>query len=258
MVSKFPYFTFYLAAQTKYQVHSPFVFEFLNDVFEDERYYHFFGVIENYRQQLLKLNEKVKIGTDAQSIKAITKTKAISPTSGELLFKAVHLYKPETILEIGTNFGIASLYQATPNPHAPLITLEQNPNIARQTRHFFKKLGTRNITIYDGAIETTLTKALATVDSIEFLLFNQLEKKEQMMRYFEQCRPHLLPNSVVVLRTPYANEDSIAFWEYLKQQPIVKLSIDVFDLGFLFFRNEQRAVAHTKLIEAWKKPWAFI
>jgi hypothetical protein len=36
----------------------------------------------------------------------------------------------------------------------------------------------------------------------------------------------------------------------------VKLSIDLYDLGFLFLRSEQKEVAHFKLIESRKKPWA--
>lgn len=256
MSLNFPYLNYYLPALTKYKVHSPFVFDFINDVFEDERYYHFFGVIENYRRNLLATGDKIKINNQLQSINQLVNSREIDPKTGEILFKAIHLYKPKTLLEIGTNLGISTLYQATPNPHVPLISLESAPELSRQTKAYFQKLGTRNITCIAGPISTNLPSVINTLKSLEFIFFNKPIDEKAAISYFEQCLPHLTPNSMVVVRNPYASLGSALFWDYLKKQAITKLSIDIYDLGFIFFRPEQKAIAHYKLIESWKKPWA--
>ena len=64
------------------------------------------------------------------------------------------------------------------------------------------------------------------------------------------------PNAVFIFRSPYASKETQAFWELIKKHEKVRLSIDIYDLGFLFFRSEQKEVAHYQLIESWKKPWA--
>ena len=135
-------------------------------------------------------------------------------------------------------------------------SLEKNKEIATITKSYFKQLGTRNIRVFDGPISNTLPQTLETISSLEYVFFNQLLEKEEAIQYFEQCLKKILPNSIVVLKSPYFSKDSMAFWEYLKQHKGVKLSIDLFNLGFIFFRSEQLEVVHYKLIESWKKPWA--
>ena len=54
----------------------------------------------------------------------------------QLLFRMVKYYKPQTILELGTSFGITSAYLASGNDNSVLHTCEGSPAIAchRQTK----------------------------------------------------------------------------------------------------------------------------
>ena len=212
-----PYLKYYFSASTKYQVHSPFVFEFLTDIFEDDRFYHFMGFIENYRR---------------------------------------HQYKPNTLVEIGDSLGIASLYQATPNPQVPLVSIMSNTTLADKTTQYFKRLGTRNIQLLAGDIAKNIPIALRQLNTIEQLFFNGFWGKATTLSYFETCLAKMPLNAVFIFRTPYASEATQAFWETIKKHKKVRLSIDIYDLGFLFFRSEHKEVAHYKIIESWKKPWA--
>lgn len=249
------YLKYYFSALTKYKVHSPFVFKFVTDIFEDERFYHFMGVIENYRRNLLGTSDKINTETGISTVNQIVKKQAVSSKIGEILFKTVHEYKPNTILELGTNLGIATLYQATAESSNQIITLEEDTAIAAATQSYFKRLGTRNIELMSGKINENLSNALKKLETIEHLFFNDFWGYKDSLAYFETCMPYLVSNTVFIFRTPYANEDSVKFWNEIKQHPNVKLSLDIYDLGFLFFRSEQKEVAHYSLIESWKKPW---
>ena len=251
-----PYFSFYFSALTKYKVHSPFVFEFVTEVFEDDRFYHSFGIIENYRRYLINIDEKISIDQKKQAIKQLVKHDEITASVGKILFKTVHLYKPNNLLELNTQFGIATLYQATPNSNIPVISIEQNLNTAQKTVSFFQKLGTKNIKILSGSLEDQLPKAIQQFKTVDFVYFNHFWGKERTSNYFEQCLAACAPNSIFVFKSPYSSKESIAFWELAKKNPKVRLSIDIYSLGFLFFRSEQKEVAHYKLIQSWKKPWA--
>lgn len=250
-----PYLKYYFSALNKYKVHSPFVFEFLNEILEDDRFYHSFGIIENYRRNLLGNGSKINASGKEQTINQLAKAKNISNKIGEFLFKTVHLYKPKTILTVGANLGIASLYQATPNSKAKLVAIEPSVSIAQQTNTFFKQLGIQNIEIKAGNIREHLALSLKKMPVLDFIYFNDFWGKDTTFAYFETCLSSCNPNSVFVIRSPYDSAESIAFWEAAKTHKKVKLSIDLYDLGFLFFRSEQKEVAHYQLIEYWKKPW---
>ena len=47
------YFNYRLSAKTRYEVHSPFVFSFINDILRDQRHYYAFDEIEHLRSNLL-------------------------------------------------------------------------------------------------------------------------------------------------------------------------------------------------------------
>ena len=121
MYSFFQFIKFFFAAKTKYKVHSPFVFKFIEQVLEDTREFYAFDQIEAVRKLLLQ-NKKiinvsdfgagsVKLKAPQRKIKAIAKSALSSPLFCRILFRTVNYYKPKTILEIGTSLGISSLYQ---------------------------------------------------------------------------------------------------------------------------------------------------
>ena len=251
-----PYLQYYFAARTKYQIHSPFVFEFVSDIFEDDRFYHFMGFIENYRRNLLGTSDKIVVSKQNSTVNQLVKQLSISAKLGQILFKTVHQYKPKSLLEVGDTLGISTLYQATPNPHVPLITVIPNHTIAQTTNNYFKRLGTRNIQLQVGDIGQNLSKAIQSLKTIEHLFFNGFWGKTTTLSYFETCIDYMPQNAVFIFRAPYTSDETQAFWATIKKHPKVRLSIDIYDLGFLFFRSEQKEVAHYKIIESWKKPWA--
>jgi len=250
------YFKYYFSASTKYQVHSPFVFEFFSDIFEDDRFYHFFGVIENYRRNLLHTSDKLLIDQQEKVINQLVKKWSISPKIGKILFQTVHKYKPTTLVEIGNSLGISALYQATPNSQVPLFTLSPNPVIGNTINAYFKRLGTRNIQLFTGDISKNIAITIQQLNSIEHLFFNGFWGKAATLSYFEACLAVMPANAIFIFRAPYASKETQAFWEMVKNHEKVRLSVDIYDLGFLFFRSEQKEVAHYQLIESWKKPWA--
>lgn len=251
-----PYLNYYFSAHTKYQVHAPFVYEFLSEIFEDDRFYYFMGFIENYRRNLLGTADKIEVGQQTKTINQLVKQLAVNPKVGAILFKTVHKYKPATLLEIGDSLGISGLYQATPNPAVPLISITPNTTLANTTKKYYKRLGTRNIQLLAANIANNLPIAIQQLKTIEHLFFNGFWGKTATLAYFETCLAKMPENGVFIFRSPYASKATQAFWETVKKHKKVRLSIDIYDLGFLFFRTAQKEVAHYQIIESWKKPWA--
>ena len=53
--------------------------------------------------------------SNKRKIKDITKNTVKAPKYGQLLFRLVNYFKPESILELGTSLGISTLYLAGSN-----------------------------------------------------------------------------------------------------------------------------------------------
>ena len=115
-------------------VHSPFVFEFITRVLNDNRRFYAFDAIEKIRTQLLSNHALIEIQDfGAGSRVAKTNTRKISDVAkgslkpakySQLLFRMIDFYAPKQIIELGTSLGITTAYLASANPAAKVTTFE--------------------------------------------------------------------------------------------------------------------------------------
>ena len=140
---------FYHRAKTKYSVHSPFVFEFVNRVLEDDRQFYVFRQAEILRGQLLESKDTIEVedfgagsltdGNKKQRRVRDIAASALSPAfQCQWLFHICNTYKPLTIIELGTSLGVSTLYMAEGSPaETKIITLEGSATIGHKARQNF-------------------------------------------------------------------------------------------------------------------------
>ena len=136
-------------------MHSPFVFEFITKVLNDKTEYPAYNQVENLRQQLLKDQSMLTVEdfgagstidkTNQRTIASIAKNAAKPAKYGQLLYRMVKYYQPQTILELGTSLGITTSYLSLAKPDAKLITMEGAAAIAETAGQNFKALKLQNI-----------------------------------------------------------------------------------------------------------------
>ncbi|NNE28733.1 MAG: SAM-dependent methyltransferase, partial [Saprospiraceae bacterium] len=91
------FFKYYRRAKTKYDIHSPFIFDFVQEVLEDERQYYAFSDLENLRNRLKhdhRVIEVTDLGagskmqkTNKRKISAIAKTALTGAFFSQVLFR---------------------------------------------------------------------------------------------------------------------------------------------------------------------------
>jgi len=256
---------FFLSAKTKYKIHSPFVYQLVENAIDDDRHYYAFEEIEYLRGLLEKDDRKIKI-TDLgagsmvnnqkeKSIAKIAKSALSSPWQCQVLFKLVNLLQPNTILELGTSLGISALYQNAASQKAKMISIEGDPTLAHMATHHAESMGRKNLDIRAGAFQQHLAKALNDLGQLDYAFIDGHHEEKATVQYFKECLAHCHENSVVVFDDIHWSAGMTNAWRTIQQHEKVTLSIDCFYFGMVFFRKEQKVKEHFKVMPARWKPW---
>jgi len=237
------YLRYQLAAGNKHDVHSPFVFDLLTNVIEVNTPYYVYDKIEFLRTQLLASSKMIEVTDLGAGVSGKRKISDIAQRSakpakyGQLLFRMVNHFQPKNILELGTSLGISSLYLAGPSSEAKLVTVEGCPQIARAAGEHFKKFGATNIEVINGNFDEVLPGL--NDKKFDFIFFDGNHRKEPTIKYFEMCLAMAGDNAVFVFDDIHWSAEMEQAWEYIKAHKGVSVTIDLFFLGFVFFRKEQ-------------------
>ncbi len=250
------YLRYYLTASNGkgHGVHSPFVFDFIENVLNDERIFYTYERIENLRSLLKKETEVLEVEdfgagsvvskTKRRSVKEIAKS-ALKPVKfGQLFFRMVDYYQPKNILELGTSLGITTSYLALANTQANVTTMEGSPVIAQVAKQNFTSLGIKNIKQILGNFDNTLPTFLATSQPLDFIFIDGNHRKLPTLDYFNQLLPHLHNDSIIIFDDVHWSKEMEEAWAIIKQNKHVKLTIDLFFIGIVLFKAEFKVPQH--------------
>lgn len=253
------FLSYLINGKTKYRLHSPFVFDFVKNTIADTRKYYAFNDILEVKKSTKRKNKKIEItdlgaGSDGKikkerSINAIVNQSAITKKYGELIFKIVKHYQPNTILELGTCVGIGTLYMASANSNATVYTIEGDPNIAKIAQTNFDKLpnASKNIVPIIGNFDDVLEPTLEKIDEIGLAFIDGNHRKKPTLDYFNKILEKCTTNSILIFDDIYWSKEMGEAWEEIKQNERVTLTIDFYRLGLVFFVKDRKAVEHFKL-----------
>lgn len=243
------YWYYLISSKSRYKVHSPFVFNLVEDILKDKTFYKESEAIGLYKKSLSKSKtviETVDFGkgsgkknyvTSFEKVGNIVKKRSQRRKQALLLYRLSCHFKPKNILEFGTGAGFSAAYIKTPLPDSRMITMEGCANLADVATHTFEKLKIKNIDILIGDFEASLPKVLKEFDTLDFVFFDGNHRNKATLNYFSQCIELANENSLFVLDDIHWSPGMTEAWETIKKDPRVTLSIDLFWLGFVFFRK---------------------
>ncbi len=244
----FKFLKYRFKSQTKFDIHSPFVYELLIKCINDKKKYLDYIVIENLRKDLLKNKKTIEIQDfGAGSLISSSKTRTISEITlnsakqkkyAQLLFRLIKYFQPQNILELGTSMGISSAYMAKAAPNAQLITIEGSNNISEIAIENFRELNIENIIVKTGNFDNILKDVLKENRNFDFIFFDGNHRKEPTLKYFQQCLSYKKPDTVFIFDDIHWSEEMEEAWAEIKNSEQVSMSIDLFFIGLIFFRKE--------------------
>ncbi|WP_417940004.1 O-methyltransferase [Flavobacterium sp. RS13.1] len=243
------YLKFLWHSKNEHAVHSPFVFNLLTKCFYDKKTKPEYAILKKYRKSLLENKNFIEVSdfgagsrvfkSNRRQISKIAQTAGISPKRAELLFRVTNYFQPATILEIGTSLGLATSALALGNPKAKVVTIEGCPNTANVAQNQLAEFDCNNIKNVIAEFESFFISENIQATNYNLIYFDGNHSKKATLAYFELLLPTTDNDSVWILDDIHWSEDMEEAWEMIKNHPQVKVTIDTFQWGFVFFRREQ-------------------
>lgn len=235
-------------------MHSPFVFDFIRKVLNNGNNYQAPIEVEQLRKQLLSDHRILEIEdfgagsristSKKRTIAEVVRTAVKSKRLAQVLFRLVKHYQLNTIVELGTSLGITSSYFSKANPGSVIHTIEGSSSIASIAKENFQKLDCSNIQIMHGKFDDVLPSVFAGLSSLDLAYVDGNHRYQPTINYFQQFLPRLNDQSILVFDDIHWSYEMEQAWEEIKAHPSVKYTVDIFFLGFVFFRDEFRVKQH--------------
>ncbi len=236
-------------SKNEHGVHSPFVFDLVTKCFYDNKVYPEYAILKNYRKSLLANKNIIKVTdfgvgsrvfkSNKRQISKIAKTAGISSKRAELLFRIVNYFQPESILEIGTSLGLATLALALGNKNTKIISLEGCSNTLNQCQLQFRKFNFNNVEFINIEFYEYLSSENLKSNILNLIYFDGNHSKSATLEYFELLLPTVSNDSIWIFDDIHWSQEMESAWEIIKNHPKVTVTIDTFQWGIVFFRAEQ-------------------
>ena len=233
-----------------HHLHSPFAFELVKNVVNDQKRYPDYIQVDLLCTELLNNFFAIEV-TDfgagignqenpayLKSVSSIFKNNSIQQKYGELLYRLVKRLQPLSIFELGTSLGISTAYMALAAPEASIYTIEGCKGIAGKAAENFAKLGITNIKQEIGSFDTLLETTLNKIPSIDFAFIDGNHRKEPTIRYFESCLQKSHNETVLIFDDIHWSVEMNEAWHIICSHQSVTLTFDMFQFGIVFFKKE--------------------
>ncbi len=238
------FYTYWLDAVDAHSLHSPFLYNFYTNVIQSKEGDLKFNAIEEIRSNLLKDHNPIQVldlgsgsqilKTSSRSISNIART-SLSPSKYAIIYgRLASYFHCKTIFELGTSFGINTLYLAF-SEGSKVITFEGSSEIASIARQSFSTLNAKNINLIEGNLDHTLLSQVNSVSSIDLAFMDANHRYEPTMRYFNILIQKMNAQSIVIVDDIHYSKEMESAWNELKQHTQVHASADLYRCGILFF-----------------------
>jgi predicted O-methyltransferase YrrM len=263
------YLHYYLTASNGkgHGIHSPFVYDFVRRVLNDNEHYPAYSDIENLRRQL-KRDRTVLEMEDLGAGSAVRSTRhrtiadlalhaAKPPHLAQLLFRIARYYQPSSILELGTSLGLSTAYLAAGaagNRAAPagagggarggagakVFSIEGSANVAAVAASHLRSLGLGKTELVVGNFDDVLQPLLDRIGEVGLGFVDGNHRCEPTLRYLNMLIGHCNPSSVLIFDDIHWSREMEEAWATIRQDSRVRVTIDLFFIGLVFFREESK------------------
>ncbi len=238
------FITYWLDAVDAHSLHSPFFYNFYTKVVLSKESNPKFNLIEEIRNTLLE-DERILTVSDfgsgsqflkesSRTVKDIARTSSSPEKYSRIYAKLISYFQCKTIFDLGTSFGINTLYLASTEA-SEITSFEGSPEIARVAGQSIDSCNARNIRIIEGNLDSTLLAEVQSVSTIDLVFMDANHRYEPTLSYFSILIQKMNERGIVIVDDIHYSAEMNRAWNQLKQHARVHASADLYRCGILFF-----------------------
>ncbi len=245
------YLQWLLHSRTRYGVHSPFVYRFLDQCLYRETDKSLFEIPENHRiklkndPSLLEYTDpgagsrKQKLKTSHENnkkykVQQIARNSLQKPRYCRLIYRMIQYFGYRTVLEMGTSLGITTSYMSLAGNHLMIDTIEGAYPIADLAEKYFTENGFTNISLHRGNFDQKLDEVISN-KKYDLIFMDGNHRGNKTLDYFHKLRKHINEQGVIIVDDIRWSESMLEAWHEIRMDPDATVSIDLFRMGFVFF-----------------------
>jgi len=235
---------YWLRQVDEYSIHSPFVFDIYQNIFNTTQNPDLFRDIEFVRNKMENDDRSVSMGESGsaskiskkpkQRVSTIAKSGITKPKYSELLYRLCVHAEARMIVELGTSIGINTMYLAQV-PRSNVITFEGAPEIADVARENFSSLDKANIKLIEGNLDVILKHKIDLTSKIDFAYIDANHRKQATLDYFKILARKTHDKSFIAIDDIHRSKEMRLAWKEIVSSPLVKVSIDICEMGIVYF-----------------------
>ena len=193
-------------------IHSPFVFNLVNNVIEEKRAYYCYGDISDYL--------------------SVYHQKELTPNKRHrLAFRLVNYFGAKNILEIGSGMGISTLFLTASSSLSECLCVEKN----KDNREIAKRL------YMDFDRQTTILEeppVLPLKTNLDCIFINLDYYSDLSEDYLDALCKQCHNKSFIVVTGIRRNKAYNRLWKHLSSNNLRTVELDLFNIGIIFFDKQ--------------------
>ena len=236
---------FFLGSKSKYRIHSPFVFGFIN-FFEQSKLTNLpnFNFIEAKRLTYLSNHQKVDFthigggsrvlsSSPSKTVKQISSSAVSSKTKSHLIYRLAEFICPTKVIEIGTSLGINSMYLAS-LPNTNFVGIEPVDFFYNETKKNLIELGLiESCKLYHGKFQEILPHQNFKEGEKVFIYFDGDHTKQAVIQLIDLISKWKSIELFALMDDIRWSKEMLEGWRLFKDSSAVSLSLDMFQLGLV-------------------------
>ena len=240
------YLRFLIRSTNSHGVQSPFVYNLVRNCFYDASNYPEYARIRSHRSRLKTDDSEIRMqdlgagskvfGSEKRKVSQIASAAGISYSRAKLLFRITKYFGVSQILELGTSVGLATCVLAQGTRKGIVVSVEGCPETAKIAALHLENEGISNVRIVASSFQEFLEDVQGKFDLV---YFDGNHQKNATLRYFEKLLPTAHNDSIWIFDDIHWSAEMEEAWDSIKKHPSVRVTIDTFQWGIVFFRREQ-------------------
>jgi predicted O-methyltransferase YrrM len=238
------YFLYLFQSTNRHGVHSPFVYQFTDEVLYGKLPCSYENAAEMCRKRMVQSRRVVNKGGKPQALSKIALNDVLPAKFQRLLFRLIQDKQlGQHIVEVGCSLGIAPLYvQRGPHDFSRFFIFDKNPDLLQVCRFNLQEYQcSETIELVEYADSNDILSYLnrLTERSIDLFIVNEPMDGSAFWQLLDGIIPRLSANGCIVLNTLRASNEQLMLWQQLRNQKEITVSIDLFRMGMAFARPTQ-------------------